>query len=186
MTTGTTDRAVLEAFADLLAYPRGDLAAAARECLSLAGGEGPAAAGLRTFAAWAARARPGEAEEVYSATFDLDPICVPYVGHHICPDPARRNLFLSALAAVYAGEGFQPREDLADHVAEVLRFLAVARDRDVRHDLAGEGLVPALSAMKASFTSGDNPYQTLIEALLAFVAPRARKRAGGASGEARP
>ena len=188
-----SEQAVFAAFADLLSYPRGDLAASGRECLAagarqcaaLVGKGSPSAAGLRRFAAWAEKASAGEAEEVYSATFDLDPVCVPYIGHHLCPDPARRNLFLGALAALYANEGFAPGEELSDHLTEVLRFLAVTRDADARIELIRDGLLPALAAMKASFAGTGNPYQPLIEALLAYVSPRARKRAG-LPGEARP
>ena len=174
--TRTNERVVFTAFADLLAYPRGDVSATARQCLALLESGSPATAGLEKFASWAGRAMPGEIEEVYSATFDLAPTCAPYVGHHICPDPARRNLFLSALAAVYAGEGFEPREELGDHVAEVLRFVSVARDSDVRLELLREGLLPALEGMKASFESPSNPYRPLVDALLLYVGQRARKR----------
>ena len=180
----TNERAVLATFADLFAYPHRDAAGAARRCLALLDAGSPAAAGLKRFAAWASQARPGEVEEIYSATFDLAPTCPPYVGHYICPEPARRNLFLSALSAVYAAEGFEPKEDLADHVAEVLRFLAAARDGEARVELLRDGLLPALEGMKAAIESG-NPFRPLIDALHAFVAPRARKRAG-AQEEARP
>ncbi len=178
------DASVFESFADLLAYPRGDVAEGARQCLSLLEPGDPAARPLKRFAAWAERARPAEIEEVYSATFDLSPVCPPYVGHYICPDPARRNLFLGALAAVYGGEGFEPREELADHVAEVLRFLSVARDAEVRLELLRDGLLPALGRMQASFEDAGSPYRALIEAVLAYVSRRARKRAGRE--EARP
>ena len=178
------EAALFESFADLLAYPRGRVAEAALHCLAQME-ESPGAPALKRFAEWAERARPGEIEEVYSATFDLTPVCPPYVGHHICPDPARRNLFLGALAAVYSGEGFQPREELGDHVCEVLRFLAVARDTEIRLELLRDGLLPALERMKASFEDAANPYQSLVDAVLSYVSARARKR-GAHHAEARP
>lgn len=184
-TSRATEKAVFAAFADLFAYPRGDVAGAARACAALLEPGSPPAAALKTFASWAAQLTTGEVEEVYSETFDLDPVCPPYVGHWLCPDPARRNLFLSALAAVYSGEGFQPLEELGDHVAEILRFLAVAREPDVRLELLRDGLLPALGQMKASFADVHNPYRPLVDALLAYVSLRVRKH-GGAREEARP
>jgi nitrate reductase delta subunit len=184
-TPHTTERAVLSTFAELFAYPRGNVGGAARRCLDLLESGHAAAPALRKFASWAARTLPGEIEELYSATFDLDPACIPYVGCQICPDPARRNLFLSALASVYQGDGFRPEEELGDHLSEVLRFLAVARDPEARLTLLREGLAPAVEKMACSFGSRSNPYRSLLDALLAYVAPRARRRPSP-SPEARP
>lgn len=184
-TPHTTERAVFATFAELFAYPRGDVAAVARRCFDLLERGHPSAAPLRKFLLWAGQARAGEIEEVYSATFDLQPACAPYVGYQICPDPARRNMFLSALAAVYSGEGFRPQEELGDHLSEVLRFLAVARDQEARLTLLHEGLAPAVERMASSLAPASNPYGSLLEALRAYVVPRSHKRRT-APAEARP
>ncbi|HZR07643.1 MAG TPA: nitrate reductase [Myxococcales bacterium] len=184
-TPHTTERAVLATFAELFAYPRGDVASTVKRCLALLEPGHPSAPKLRTFLSWASRSSHGEIEEVYSATFDLQPSCAPYVGHQICPEPARRNLFLSALAAVYSGEGFRPQEELGDHLSEVLRFLAVARDPEARLSLIHEGLVPAVERMINSLAPASTPYRALLDALLASVNPPARKHRG-APPEARP
>lgn len=192
MSATTTERAVLSDFADLFSYPRGNVAGIARHCLTLLGPEQPAASALEDFAAWAALVDRGEIEEVYSATFDLEPSCVPYVGWQICPDPERRNLFLSELAAVYSREGFRPREELGDHVSEVLRFLASASDEEARLTVWHEGLAPAAERMAASFEPRFNPYRWLLDALAAYVAPGAARRTvtgtdeTGRAQEARP
>lgn len=159
------DRALLAAFADLFAYPRGDVAASARHCLALF--DHPA---LRAFAAWAARARPGEIEELYSATFDLSPVCAPYVGHQLWSEAFRRNLFLAGLAEAYAREGFQPRSELADHISELLYFLSVARDEEACAVLLRDAVAPAVKKM-ASCLAG-NPWRALFEALDAYLASR--------------
>lgn len=185
MSTHTTERAVFATFAELFAYPRGDVASTVRRCLALLEPGHAAAPKLRKFFSWASDVTAGEIEEVYSATFDLQPPCAPYVGHQICPDPARRNLFLSALAAVYSGEGFRPQEELGDHLSEVLRFLAVARDQEARLSLIHEGLVPAVERMVASFDPASTPYRALLDALLAYLAPRAVQRRNPPK-EARP
>jgi nitrate reductase delta subunit len=181
----TTERAVFATFAELFAYPRGDLAGAARRCLALLERGHPSIPGLRKFLAAASELTLGEMEELYSTTFDLQPCCAPYVGWQLCPDPARRNMFLSALSAVYSGEDFRPQEELADHLSEVLRFLAVARDPEARLTLLREGLTPAVARMASSFTPPSNPYLSLLEALRAYLARPARRRAAGRE-ETRP
>ncbi|HTO98300.1 MAG TPA: molecular chaperone TorD family protein [Myxococcales bacterium] len=175
MSAPQPNRAVLAAFADLFSYPRGDLAGAARRCLDLLEPGHPAAPFLRKFASWAGRAREGEIEELYTSTFDLAPACAPYVGFQISPDAGRRNLFLSSLASVYEREGFRPREELGDHLSEVLRFLAAARDPEARQTLIREGLVPAVEKMACSFQGKSNPWRSLLDALLACLAPAGRR-----------
>src|SRR5512140_3553838 len=165
--SATTERDILSDFADLFSYPRGDVAGIARHCLDLLDPRHPAAAALEDFAAWAALVDPGEIEEVYSATFDLEPTCVPYVGWQLCPDPERRNLFLSELSAVYSREGFRPREELGDHVSAVLGFLAVARAGESRLTVLREGLAPAAERMASSIEARFNPYRWLLDALAA-------------------
>lgn len=183
----SVERAIQADFAELFSYPRSDVARLARHCLELLG-PGPAASALEDFAAWAARVDPGEIEEVYSATFDLEPTCAPYVGWQLCPEPERRNLFLGELSALYSREGFRPREELGDHVSEVLRFLAVARDEEARATLLTEGLAPAAERMASSFEPASNPYHRLIDALAAHVVPGMQRAsvAAGPSQEARP
>jgi len=66
-----------------------------------------------------------------------------------------------------------------------LRFLAVARDPEARLTLLREGLAPAVEKMACSFGSRSNPYRSLLDALLAYVAPGARPRPSP-SPEARP
>ncbi|MGE5047961.1 MAG: molecular chaperone TorD family protein [Deltaproteobacteria bacterium] len=182
----TNERAILSDFAELFSYPRGDVARIARHCLELLGPGHPAASALEDFAAWAALVDPGEIEEVYSGTFDLEPTCAPYVGWQLCPDPERRNLFLSELSAVYSREGFRPREELGDHVAEMLRFLAVARDEEARLTVLREGLGPAVERMVSSFEPPFNPYRWLLDALAAHLAPGAVQSAIPAADRARP
>jgi nitrate reductase delta subunit len=181
----TTERAILSDLAELFSYPHGDVAGIARHCVALLGSRGAAASALRDFADWAGSVDAGEMEEVYSATFDLEPACAPYVGWQICPDPERRNLFLIGLAEVYSRDGFRPREELGDHVAEVLRFLAVARDEEARRTLLHEGLAPAAARMASSFDARTNPYRWLLGALAAWAESDAVRRPLPAQ-EARP
>jgi nitrate reductase delta subunit len=167
-------RLLCGALADLLSYPRGDVAALARAALPLAG-HGPAAEALARFAAAAEAATPAALEELYTATFDLEPACAPYLGVHLLgDDDPRRGLLLARLAEVYAADGYAPREELADHVAEVLRFLSVARPGPARDDLVADGLLPALDRMREGLGASGNPYGELVAAARAAAASMAR------------
>jgi nitrate reductase molybdenum cofactor assembly chaperone NarJ/NarW len=40
------------------------------------------------------RRRPRRLEELFTATFDLQPVCHPYVGYQLCGESQQRTLFL--------------------------------------------------------------------------------------------
>jgi nitrate reductase delta subunit len=102
-------------------------------------------------------------QEIFTSTFDLQPACAPYVGHHLLgEDSPLRGPLLARLAGIYAAHGFTPREELGDHVAEVLRFLAVAPPSAERDDLVRDGLLPALAKMLEGFEDRTNPYREVL------------------------
>jgi nitrate reductase molybdenum cofactor assembly chaperone NarJ/NarW len=184
--TGRQQRLCAE-LARLLSYPCGDVAAAACRARDLAGPGTRAAAALARFAESSAAIAPSALEELYTATFDLRPACTPYFGAQLLGDDSPvRGPLLAKLAEVYAGEGFRPREELADHVAEVLGFLAVARPGPARDDLLADGLLPALGKMIAALDGLENPYRELLVAARDLLGPPAVAVGSDASAEVRP
>jgi nitrate reductase delta subunit len=163
---------VLDAFAELLSYPARDPAPVARRCRELAARR-EAVRHLDGFVAHAERARPHEMEELYSSTFDLDPACAPYVGHHLCGESPQRGAFMARLADVYRQDGFaegRPQGELPDHLAVVLRYLAAVPSGAARQALLVDGLVPALDRMLAAELEPGNVYRSVLAALREEVA----------------
>ncbi len=172
MTRPEIQEQVLEAFADLLSYPAADPVPAAKRCRELVGDRG-SARHLDRFVSRAEAARPHEMEEVYSATFDLDPACAPYVGHHLCGEGPKRGVFMAKLADVYRQDGFEGstiRGELPDHVAVVLRYLAAVQAGASRQALLRDALVPALDKMLEAPLDPDNVYRSVLAALREEVA----------------
>ncbi len=171
--TDARERRLCAELARLLAYPEGDLPATALRALDLAG-LGAGSAALARFAAAAAAAAPCALEELYTATFDLRPACAPYLGAQLlAEDSPARGPFLARLLEVYAAAGYRPREELADHVSEVLGFLAVAGPGPARDDLVADGLAPALDRMIATLADRPNPYRDLLVAVRERIGPDA-------------
>jgi nitrate reductase delta subunit len=159
-------RELCGAFSELLSYPRDGLPARARRCAALTGPGTPAGAALARFAAFAEAAGPAALEELYTSTFDLRPACAPYVGVQLVGEESPlRGPLLAKLAELYAAEGHAPREELPDHVAEVLAFAAVARPGPARDDLLADGLVPAVGRMVEALDGCENPYRDVLAAL---------------------
>jgi nitrate reductase assembly molybdenum cofactor insertion protein NarJ len=156
------DRRLLAALGELLSYPGERTARAIDTVECLQAFRGLAAATWST----------ADLEEAYTSTFDLQPACAPYLGHHLLgEDTGRRGPFLARLLDLYARDGFTPREELADHVAEVLRFLAVASPGAERDDLVRDGLLPALGKMLDALDDEANPYREVLSSVRRAIAP---------------
>lgn len=106
----------------------------------------------------------GEREELYSATFDINPSCVPYAGIHLFGEENfKRGEFMAALFARYGETGFAVNEDLPDHLANLLRFAGTAEETE-RRELAEFCILGPLQKMIASLDM-TNPYHSLLEAM---------------------
>jgi len=192
-------RRIFALFADILDYPRGDLAATVLECRALVARRRPAAARLLDgFAAFASATPPGRLEEIYTGAFDLDTLsdldatCYPYVGHHLFGESYKRSTFLLGLAERYRAHGFSPPPgELPDHLVVVLRFLASCPDEELVDEIVEEALLPALRRMVGEEggldrqPSGKAAYLAALRALLVVLESgpareAARERAKGA------
>ncbi len=166
------ERETLEIFADLLGYPCGtETDAAARGAAALSG-EFPEAAALlgkaRSSFADTSRER---AEEIFTATFDLQAACAPYVGFHLFGEGYKRRVFLAGMNALYAARGFPTDGELPDHIAVMLRFLANSGSDEQTREIVEDGLIPALAKMIGKFGDAGNPYGNVLRALQSVLLP---------------
>jgi nitrate reductase molybdenum cofactor assembly chaperone NarJ/NarW len=137
-------------FAELLEYPRPDLdvAATARELRGLIAHESAeAAALLDEFIEFAQGAPRDTIEEIFSATFDLNASCHPYVGYHMFGESYHRSLFMLELKKRFRSQGFDHGIELPDHLGVLLRFLSTCQDAELRDEIAKEAVLPTLDAM---------------------------------------
>ncbi|TAM61061.1 nitrate reductase molybdenum cofactor assembly chaperone [bacterium] len=154
-------RARLACFADLLEYPGADLQERVRRLSSTFGPE-PDVEG-------AVNALGGEplarVQERYTTTFDLSPVCCPYVGYHLFGESFKRGALMSMLRQTYAAQAFTlPEWDLPDHLSAIVRFAAVCEDDELAREIAIDLIAPALRTMIAALDGG-NPYGALLRAL---------------------
>lgn len=163
------ERKILEMFAELLEYPCGDEKGTAAALAAALSGRRPAAALLGKVHSFLAGASGGQAEEIFTATFDLQAVCTPYVGFHLFGEGHKRRLFLAGMNALYASRGFEVGRELPDHIAVVLRFLAVSAAEVEAREIVQDALVPALSKMLGKFGDGANPYGNVLRALHAVL-----------------
>jgi nitrate reductase assembly molybdenum cofactor insertion protein NarJ len=102
-------------------------------------------------------------EELYVATFDVNPRCVPYVSIHLFGEENfKRGEFMAALRARYAEAGFDAAGELPDHVGTLLRF-AADLDGEERAALCRHVLLGPLGRMIDALDA-EHPYRPLLEA----------------------
>lgn len=148
MTDTRADRHIFAAFADMLDYPAPGLAETVRRCEALVAERQPAAADLLAeFRSFVEATPAGMLEEVYAGTFDLGASCHPFVGYHLFGETYQRSAFLVGLRESYAPHGFSTGTELPDHLAVMLRFLAICDDGALTDELVRLTMLPALKQM---------------------------------------
>lgn len=101
-------------------------------------------------------------EEIYTATFDLQPTCHPYVGYQLCGENQKRALFLMKLQQLYRQHDFSVGTELPDHIGTLLHFVAGVDDPQCCDELIQDGILPALDKMLVQAESTANPYIQLL------------------------
>ncbi len=164
-------------FAALLDYPAADLRQTAADCLEQLRGNRPeVAAQLLPFADFLAASDRSRIEEVFTATFDLQPLCHPYVGYQLCGESQQRTMFLMKLQELYREHDFRTGSELPDHLSEMLRFIGCVNDVHCRRELIDDGLLPALEKIIQGIDNDDHPYQGLLKTLHSFLSERSAEK----------
>ncbi len=151
------------ALANLLDYPGPDLLD--RTGQALACNSAPIEARLQAFHGRIEHLGIPRLQEIYVETFDLKAETSPYLGHHLFGEEIRRSLFMAELRGRYRELGIPNTTELPDHLANVLRFLAVLEAGQERAELIHDCLLPALHHMLRAMHP-DNPYTFLLETIL--------------------
>ena len=142
------DSRIFACFAEMLDYPHPGLLCAVGKGAEILEADRPqAAALLESFHEFLETTPASRVEEIYTATFDFAGTFHPYIGHHLLGDSYKRSALLVGLKERYRACGFAAGSELPDHLAVVLRFLAVCRDDKLAQELIGEALLPALNKM---------------------------------------
>ena len=157
----------------LLDYPNPGLLESARKCTALLAEESPAAAAeVERFLALTEKTEAGRLEEIYTGTFDINPTCTIYAGYQLFGESYKRGEFLARLREKYRERDFFEGNELADHLAVVLRFLGrLDPEEPLARELTEDCLLPALEKMNRSFPSAEtgNPYALVLKAAASII-----------------
>lgn len=162
--------------AELLAYPGPDLACAAEETRDLLEQREPeAAAHAAAFLEAVEPLSREELEELYTRTFDLNPVCALDVGWHLFGEAYERGAFLVRMRELLARTGLVEGTELPDHLTSVVPAFGRMEPEEAA-GFAASHLRPALDKMLAGFQGKDNPYEHALRAVVALVAATVSER----------
>jgi nitrate reductase delta subunit len=174
---------LFNALAATLEYPGDDWRDAVARCEPLCLGAGEAIAG--PFAAFTAATRSSaldELQELYVRTFELAPAATLEVGYHVFGETYKRGEFLAHLSAEEEGLALGAERQLPDYLPVLLRLLEHLGDDDLRRDLVGACMLPAIAAVATSLESSESPYRHLVSCVGAALEESLRLELLGAPG----
>ena len=167
----TTHKALCRNFAALFSYPDEHLAEHAERCLhNMKHVDSSAVAPLESFTTFVELNQPSRIEEAFTAAFDLQPVCHPYIGYQLCGESQQRTMLMLKLRELYRQFDFETCNELPDHIAEVLRFVGSISDCDCRDEIIRDGLLPTLDKLTKGIESDGNPYLGLLFSLKSYLA----------------
>jgi nitrate reductase molybdenum cofactor assembly chaperone NarJ/NarW len=182
----TLDAFTLARLADLVDYPGPTWPHVLEEARRYAGRLPDAArADLIAFLDWAGVRPAVEVEELYAATFDSSDDCALEVGWHLYGEAYQRGVFLVEMRGRLRQRGIEEGSELPDHLSHVLRWLAVADEKEGSR-LERFALAPAVAAIVAGLERRANPYAPLLRAVLRAVDPTGAAVAARAPRAAQP
>ncbi|HEX9079544.1 MAG TPA: nitrate reductase molybdenum cofactor assembly chaperone [Desulfuromonadaceae bacterium] len=105
--------------ATLFDYPRDrEVVRTAAENLARCLAEAGVDADMAPFIAFVSASGLGALQEEYVRTFDFNPLCAPYLSHHVHGDTPKKGEFMIRLKELYRRHGFTPEgNELPDHLA---------------------------------------------------------------------
>jgi nitrate reductase molybdenum cofactor assembly chaperone len=104
-------------------------------------------------------------QELYTQTFDLNPVCTLDIGYHLFGENYKRGELLARLRGTEAPYELGQANQLPDYLPVLLRLLVKLDDAELRHSLIAELLIPALDKMIQALGQTDNPFRDLIEVI---------------------
>jgi len=154
---------IYEPLADILEYPGDEWGAQLELCRRRVERESPELARpFSDFYRGVEGLSVAEIEELYTRTFDLNPVCALEVGHHLFGEDYKRGIFLANLRETESPYELRQSRQLPDFLPVLLRLVAKLEDTDLRSALISDCLLPALERMAEALDKAESVYSGLI------------------------
>lgn len=167
----TAKSRLYDLLARLLSYPGGDYPLAARSAQQLLAYEFPELAGhLDTFASFVQNTTLEELEEMFTRTFDLNPVCCLEVGWHLYGEDYNRGSFMVQMRQQIRAHGLSESIELPDHLANLLPMLGRMQPEEAG-PLCAASILPALVKMQQGLEGKNSPFMDILNLLHELIEP---------------
>jgi len=102
-----------------------------------------------------------EIEELFTRTFDLNPLCALEIGWHLFGENYSRGEFLVQMRHELRRHELSESTELPDHLSHVLPVLGRLASAEAGQ-FSARYVVPALDKMLAGLSGQGNPYESLL------------------------
>jgi nitrate reductase delta subunit len=154
-----------DALAGLLAYPDAGFHQRVTACRQAVADRHPEAAELLDrFAGCIAPLSAEELEELYTQTFDLNPVCSLEVGWHLFGENYSRGEFLVTMRQELRRSALPESTELPDHLTHVVAAVARMEPRQADR-FTVTFLLPALQKMLKGLAGKGSPFENVLEAI---------------------
>lgn len=107
-------------------------------------------------------------QELFTQTFDLNPMCSLELGWHLFGENYERGLLLVRLREELRAAGIPEHGELPDHLTYALRLLP-RMDHDRAEDFVAAIILPALVKMMQTIRGKHNPYEHVLHAIAVLL-----------------
>jgi nitrate reductase delta subunit len=138
------DAVIYNALVALLTYPEADYPQRIEESVEVAPED--CRVQLQQFAVQLRGLRTDQLQELFTQTFDLNPMCSLELGWHLFGENYERGLLLVRVREELRRHGLAESTELPDHLTHVLR-LVERMDHEIAADFVAACVLPALEKM---------------------------------------
>ncbi len=156
---------ILNAMSRLFSYPDQHTVQAAELLYVLLQGELPEAASQAAqFGAFLEQHELWEAEEAFTRTFDVNPICALEVGWQLFGEEYTRGMFLVRMREELRKYELPETSELPDHITHVLAVVAAMPDDEAQR-FVHACVLPAVQKIQPALEKKDTPYRYVMQCL---------------------
>ena len=105
-----------------------------------------------------------ELQELFTRTFDLNPVCSLELGWHLFGENYERGVLLVRMRQELRRHQLPESSELPDHLTHVLRLVG-RMEHGYAADFVGACVLPALKKMRQAIHGKENPFEQLLEAV---------------------
>ncbi len=176
---------ILDEFAVLLSYPKADYKERIARCLRLIENSQwendelrhQLSSCLLKFQQKVAALPVEEVEELFTRTFDINPVCSLELGWHLFGETYERGAFMVQMRDLLRRSAVEESSELPDHLSHALLALGRMNEEEAASFVQSR-LLRALDKMLEGFNEQDNPYEHIVKAVRELAARSATSFAG--------